>query len=94
MTYEMTLNDVSAGEKVRIKSVQVNGRIRRRLLDMGFIDGAEVTCLFCGLSGEPAAFLINSTVIALRKEEMCRIKALRTEERQPQAERYGCQAWV
>lgn len=90
---KLTLNDISEGEKVRIKNMQVKGRIRRRLLDMGFIDGAEVTCLFCGVSGEPAAFLINGTVIALRTEEMCMVEAESLQERQPEESRCGCRAW-
>ena len=35
------------------------------------IDGndAEVTCLFSGFSGDPRAYLIKNTVIALRTED-------------------------
>lgn len=94
MTYEMTLRDVSAGERARINAMCVNGGMRRRLLDMGFIDGAEVTCLFCGMSGEPAAFLINGTVVALREEEMRGVEVAKIEERQLQENQCGCQAWV
>ena len=44
-----------------------NGSIRRRLLDMGLIEGTEIRCLYGRLSpsGDPTAFLVRGTVVAL-----------------------------
>ena len=38
----------------------------RRFLDLGIIRGATITRLFNSPFGDPTAFLINETVIALR----------------------------
>ena len=47
--------------------------MRRRLLDLGFTAGAFITCLQHSASGDPAAYLIRGTVIALREEDSRRI---------------------
>ena len=47
--------------------------MRRRLLDLGFTAGAHITCLQHSASGDPAAYLIRGTVIALREEDSRRI---------------------
>ena len=42
------------------------GELRRRLLDLGFTPGAAVRCLFAAPSGDPRAYMIRDSVIALR----------------------------
>lgn len=43
--------------------------MRRRLQDIGLIEGTEILCLNRSPSGDPTAYLIRGAVIALRKEE-------------------------
>ena len=52
-----------------VKKINVTGSIKRRLLDIGLIPGAEVKYLFSSPFKEPKAYLIRGTVIALREEE-------------------------
>ncbi|MNN99258.1 ferrous iron transport protein A [compost metagenome] len=43
--------------------------MRRRLLDLGFVPQNEVEVLQRSPLGDPIAFRVNNTTIALRKEE-------------------------
>ena len=65
--YELT--NIAIGETGIIAGLGSTGSIRRRLLDLGFVKGSPVTCLFAGPSGEPRAYLIKHSVIALRTED-------------------------
>lgn len=94
MVNKFTLNDMSYGERAQIKAVHISGAMRRRLLDTGFIDGAEIIRLFSGISGEPTAFMINGTVTALRSEEMRMVEVSRAEAGQLAESIGGCRAWV
>ena len=40
-----TLNDLKQGQKARVNKIITKGTIRRRLQDMGFIEGSMVECL-------------------------------------------------
>lgn len=64
-----TLASIPAGKKGCIRSVGATGAMRRRLLDLGFVEGAEAECLFAAPSGNPRAYLIRGTVIALRNTD-------------------------
>lgn len=39
-----------------------------RLYDLGFVPGAQVSCVLKKRNGQTAAFLVRGAVIALRKE--------------------------
>lgn len=78
MYYEVTkimycLNDIAPGERARIVSQSTCGALRRRLLDMGLIEGTEVECVGKSPAGDPRAYLIRGAVIALRAEDCSRI---------------------
>ena len=87
---DMTLNEICVGERARITEMNVRGSMRRRMQDIGFLEGAEVKCMLRGRAGEPAAFLVCGALIALRREEMECISAVRLTEEQPCG---GCRAW-
>jgi ferrous iron transport protein A len=57
------------GEHIRIEHLLVDGVMRRRLLDLGFVPGAVVEVHRKSPLGDPIAFRVSNTVIALRKEE-------------------------
>ena len=40
----MTLNQLPEGETARIESLGLDGRLRRRLMDIGMIPGTRVEC--------------------------------------------------
>lgn len=67
--YELPLNKVGI-----IDSLNCNDNIRRRLLDLGLVKGTNIVPVFKSPSGDPTAFEIRKTLIALRKEDSKLIK--------------------
>lgn len=49
------------------------GSIRRRLLDIGLVEGTPVSCLQRSPAGDPVAYLIRGAVIAIRSEDSAQI---------------------
>lgn len=94
MIYGFTLADLAEGERAQIKAVRISGAMRRRMLDIGFVDGAEVTRLFSGASGEPTAFMVNGAVTALRAEDMRMVEVAEIQERRQGESMSCCRAWV
>lgn len=66
---EKTLNDLPFNTKGYIKKLNCGGTIRRRLLDLGFVEGACITPVLISPSQDPRAFSIRGTLIAVRKED-------------------------
>ena len=71
------LNDIALGERARVLSQRTSGEIRRRLLDMGLVEGTEVECVGQSPCGDPRAYLIRGAVIALRAEDCGKIAVKR-----------------
>lgn len=63
------LCDLKQGQTAKVQSLSNSGSIRRRLLDLGLIDGTKVECLHKSPLGDPTAYLIRGSVIALRAED-------------------------
>lgn len=61
------------GSRLRLSRIEVEGVLRRRLLDLGFVPGNTVEVLQRSPLGDPVAFRVNNTTIALRREESTRI---------------------
>ncbi len=51
-----------------IRQLDTKGDMRRRLQDIGLIEGTRVKCLQKSPSGDPVAYLIRGAVIALRND--------------------------
>jgi ferrous iron transport protein A len=73
-TNKITLFDCEKGDFIRISNLTLEGTMRRRLLDLGFVPGTVVEVLRKSPLGDPVAFRVCSTSIALRKEESMRIE--------------------
>lgn len=70
---QIPLSNGQTGQKFRIQTIKLKGFMRRRLMDLGFIPGATVTVLQKSPLGDPIAFRVNETTIALREEESSQI---------------------
>lgn len=68
-----SLNDIAVGERACVISQDTSGSIRRRLLEIGLVDGTEIECVGKSPSGDPRAYLIRGAVIALRAEDCGKI---------------------
>lgn len=64
-----TLDEFKIGEKGVIKVVTGEGRIRRRLFDMGVTPGAEVRLKKTAPLGDPLEITIRGYELSLRKTE-------------------------
>jgi ferrous iron transport protein A len=71
----MKLSDTAFGDTVIIEEMHITGTMRRRLMDLGFVQGAIIHVLQRSPLGDPIAFQLNNTTIALRKEESSKIFA-------------------
>ena len=63
------LNEFKIGEKGIIKIVDGEGKIRRRLFDMGVTPGAEVELIKKAPLGDPLEVKIRGYSLTLRKRE-------------------------
>lgn len=67
------ISSLRIGESGVVKVLFAEENIKRRLLDIGLIEGAKISCVLKGPSGDPLAYLIRGAVIALRKEDTAKI---------------------
>lgn len=65
----MCLADMKPGQKMMVIGFSNEQKIKRRLQDLGLIIGTMVECIGISPLGDPAAYVIRKTVIALRKED-------------------------
>lgn len=63
------LSDSTLGSNWIVKKINSEGSIRRRLLDIGLIEGTKIENVLISPAGDPKAFLIRGAVIALRNED-------------------------
>lgn len=66
MEKDYGLDTLCPGEIAVIKNLNSKGPLRRRLLDMGLVEGTRVECLGRSPGGDPRAFLVRGAVLALR----------------------------
>ena len=63
------LDEIKIGQSGRIKLVEGEGRLRRRLLDMGVTPGAEIYLRKKAPLGDPLEVTIRGYELTLRKSE-------------------------
>ncbi len=63
------LTELAVGQIAKVGALMSEGTIRRRLQDIGLIEGTKVECVLKSPCGDPAAYLIRGGVIALRCED-------------------------
>ena len=71
-----TLSALQNGQSAIIREIgqQIKGAQRRRLLDLGIVPGVTIRHHIDGPGGEPRAFEVLNSVIALRKEQTDHIR--------------------
>ena len=69
-----SLYEIPVGASASVVKLNASSDIRRRLLDIGVVDGAKIQCLYASPSGDPVAYKIRGAVIALRKEDASTIE--------------------
>ena len=66
---EKGLDTFKIGEKGTIKAVNGEGKLRRRLFDMGVTPGAKIELIKKAPLGDPLEVHIRNYVLTLRKSE-------------------------
>ncbi|MGS0765483.1 FeoA family protein [Syntrophomonas curvata] len=69
MNPSLSLADIPVGSSARVTSISTIGPNRRRLLDLGLVPGSRVDIIRRSPAGNPTAYWIKGTVIALRNED-------------------------
>lgn len=65
----LRLRDLDTGQRARVRSMELEGSMRRRLRDVGLIEDTLVECLGVSSGGSPKAFLVRGVALALRAED-------------------------
>ncbi len=68
---ELRLCSLRPGERARVRSLErdMDRDMRRRLTDLGLIPGTEVACVGESPAGDPKAYRVRGTVLAIRRED-------------------------
>jgi len=76
----MTLNEIALNKDYYIKKISATGILRRRMQDMGIVEGTEICGKFRAPFGEPVAYYVRGTLLALRNEDARLIEVERVVE--------------
>lgn len=68
-----TLNELKKGEKAIVKDIELEGSIKRRLLDIGLIKDSMVECVLESPLKDPKAYWIRGALIAIRASDAKKI---------------------
>ena len=63
------MDELSVGSRVRVVEIEGSGKHQRRMLDMGFVPGAEVTVIRKAPLGDPIEYRVKGTAVALRQKD-------------------------
>lgn len=65
---ERTLDQIAVRETARVLTMRQSD-IGVRLTELGLTPGCRVTCLYAAASGDPRAYRVRGTVLAIRKSD-------------------------
>lgn len=69
----MKLSNLKINEFGNIQKINCAPEIKKRFIDLGFIQGSKITPVLTSPSGNIRAYLIKDTVIAIRDEDSSNI---------------------
>lgn len=69
MSDSFPLTRLKTGEYAFVSALHAKDTMRRRLLDIGLVEGTRVLCVLKAPGGDPIAYQIRGAVIALRTED-------------------------
>ncbi|HHU62304.1 MAG TPA: ferrous iron transport protein A [Natronincola sp.] len=73
----MTLADLTVGKSGIVEKINAEGILLRRMLDLGLIPGTKVRACYENPTGNPIAYEIRGTIMALRVETAQMVNILR-----------------
>jgi ferrous iron transport protein A len=66
---DLTLDRLGPGDTATVRGLITTGDERRRLMDLGFIPGVQVSLEMGNPLGDPRAYRVMGAVVALRREQ-------------------------
>lgn len=77
------LSELPTGASAEVVAIDAacRGYTRRRLLDLGFTPGTRLTAALDTFAGDPRAYRVRGTLIALRREQAAQVLVRETPER-------------
>ncbi len=69
-----TLRDVKVGETVKVAKLHGEGALKRRLMDMGLTNGAEVYVRKVAPLGDPVEVNVRGYELSVRKDDAERVE--------------------
>ncbi|WP_199883902.1 FeoA family protein [Anaerosinus massiliensis] len=69
-----SLTQLEIGQTCHVNTIELTGLLKRRVLDLGLVPGTLVKCVRRSPSGNPVAYHVRGTTIALRNEDADFIK--------------------
>lgn len=73
----MCLCDLKVGDKAIVINNDASLNIKRRLLDIGLVNGSLVECVLKSPFKDPVAYLIKGALIAIRNSDSKNIKVVK-----------------
>lgn len=68
-----TLDQLGRGDRAVVTGVNIDGAERRRLMDLGLVPGTEIGVEMTSPLGDPTAYLVRGSVLALRRAQARKI---------------------
>lgn len=65
----VTLDQLADGQCAFVDALTTRGEERRRLMDLGFVPGARVCREMRSPLGDPVAYQVMDTIVALRRSQ-------------------------
>jgi Fe2+ transport system protein FeoA len=75
-----SLRECRAGDRVVVTKILGHGAFRRRLLEMGFLPGAEVEVVKYAPLRDPIEFILKGYHVSLRRDEAEKVLVAAPEE--------------
>ena len=89
------LDQLSEGQQGRVTALFSHGTMRRRLQDLGLVEGTTVQCVLRSPAGDPAAYKIRGALIALRARDARQIQISPEDAEDPSSgEKRGDGTWA
>ena len=79
MMNALTLDKLNINESGSVAEILSTGAMRRRMIDLGIVEGTHVECIGRSPSGDPSAYLVRGAVIAIRAFDASSIVLSNTE---------------
>lgn len=67
------LTNLQEGQAAQVVTLLSEGSMRRRLQDIGFIEGTRIECVQKSPAGDPVAYRVRGALIALRTEDSANV---------------------